>query len=165
MIIATLATVPARADLARRPAGQKNSVARTEPAVKLRGQVLPYREAVGRKTGQALVEEWGRDLLAFQTEEGRILPLLPTEAARFFYQDRRMWRRRMEVTSRVDPNVPAVSMLEVRAVKGDRLYEIFYWCDICSIKMYQLKQCECCQGPVQIREHPVGEPLNLTITK
>jgi hypothetical protein len=26
-----------------------------------------------------------------------------------------------------------------------------YWCDVCSIPMYEIKDCECCQGPTRLR--------------
>ena len=26
-----------------------------------------------------------------------------------------------------------------------------YWCDICAIPLYELKECECCQGPTRFR--------------
>ena len=33
-----------------------------------------------------------------------------------------------------------------------------YWCDICSIPMYEIKRCECCQGPIRMRFQPRGLP-------
>jgi hypothetical protein len=26
-----------------------------------------------------------------------------------------------------------------------------YWCDVCSIPMYEIKPCECCQGEIRLR--------------
>ena len=54
-----------------------------------------------------------------------------------------------------------VAQLSARAVQAgltDRLrhdpafrLELDYWCDICAIAMYELKECECCQGPIELR--------------
>jgi hypothetical protein len=40
----------------------------------------------------------------------------------------------------------------VYAIKPDGKYQVDYWCDVCSIAMYELKPCECCQGPTRLRE-------------
>ena len=34
--------------------------------------------------------------------------------------------------------------------KGQRMYTD-YWCDICSIPMYEIKPCDCCQQPIRLR--------------
>ena len=36
-------------------------------------------------------------------------------------------------------------------------YELDYWCDICAIPMYELKECECCQGPIRFRFRETDE--------
>ena len=36
-----------------------------------------------------------------------------------------------------------------------------YWCDICSIPMYEIKECECCQGPIRLRFQPKELPTDL----
>ena len=33
---------------------------------------------------------------------------------------------------------------------GRRLYTDS-WCDVCSIPMYEIKPCECCQGEIDLR--------------
>ena len=36
-----------------------------------------------------------------------------------------------------------------------------YWCDICSIPMYQIQPCVCCQGPLRLRFQPLDLPANV----
>jgi hypothetical protein len=33
-----------------------------------------------------------------------------------------------------------------------------YWCDICSIPMYEIQPCECCQGDIRLRFQPQDLP-------
>ena len=33
-----------------------------------------------------------------------------------------------------------------------------YWCDVCSIPMYEIKPCECCQGDIRLRFQPQDLP-------
>lgn len=129
--------------------------------IQLRGSVVSYKQALEEKLGITLVESWGEDLYALFTDDGRVLPILPTEGARFFYKDERARHRPMEVTARVYEKTPGLQVIEVRSIKEGKLQEIYYWCDICSIKMYYLKDCDCCQGIIELREHPVGEPFRI----
>jgi hypothetical protein len=48
-----------------------------------------------------------------------------------------------------------VQVIRVRKHTPEGLRELDYWCDICAIRMYILKDCECCQGPTRLREEPV----------
>lgn len=129
--------------------------------VRLRGKVVPYHDAMAERFRIRFVEEIGKDMLALAVEDGRLLPILPTDAARIFYFDERTRQRPMEITARVYRDTPGLHVLEVHAVKNDKREEIYYWCEICSIKMYYLKQCDCCQGPIELREHPVGEAFRI----
>lgn len=129
--------------------------------VELRGEVLPYREALDA-AGIEVVGDWGNDLLALRTKEGKVLPLLPTQAARFFYQDEQNWRRPFEIVARPDPKVPGVHVIRQYAIKNGKPYESYYWCGVCAIKFHQLQGCDCCQGDLEHREHPKGERYRFT---
>jgi hypothetical protein len=39
-------------------------------------------------------------------------------------------------------------------VKGE-LCEVYYWCDICSIRRGEKMVCECCGGPMELHEVPL----------
>ena len=54
------------------------------------------------------------------------------------------------------PGVPWVQVLSIYTFdeKGTRQITD-YWCDVCSIPMYEIKDCECCQGPVELRRRKV----------
>ena len=38
--------------------------------------------------------------------------------------------------------------------KGGK-FELDYWCEICAIAMFELKECDCCQGPIELRRQRV----------
>ena len=130
--------------------------------VHVRGKVTAYKAAMKRLFGLEFVGKWGVDLLALETDDGRLLPLLPTDGARFFYHDRRMLGRPVLLTARRHDRTPGLQVIDIHSIKDDKVHEIYYWCDVCAIKMYQLQQCDCCQGPIEVREHPVGERFRIT---
>lgn len=155
--------------------GRSNPSADKEPApshqeakfrvVTLRGKVVSYRKALEERLGVKLVESKSEGSLCLATEDGAVLPLWPSDAAQFFYDDPRNLGRSVQITGRQYPDAPGLFALDVRSIKDGVLHEIYYWCDICSIKMFRWQQCECCQGPIELREHPVGEPFRSVETK
>ena len=56
---------------------------------------------------------------------------------------------------------PVVQVIRVYTRRADGRYELDYWCDICSIPMYELKPCECCQGETRLRERKVDTAGNV----
>ena len=69
--------------------------------------------------------------------------------------DERLRKMEVELTVRRYAASPLVQILRVVEVAKDGRYELDYWCDICSIAMFELKECECCQGPVELRRRKV----------
>lgn len=94
-------------------------------------------------------------ILVLQTDDGRILPLLPDVGARPLFKDRALLDRPVRITGRM---VPRSSFLQVRTLQSrihGVLHDVFYWCDICSIRRGEKNLCECCGGPMELREEPV----------
>lgn len=129
--------------------------------IELRGKVVPYQDALKRLYGIKLAGDQAAKLLALETEDGRLEPIVPTDGGRFFYQDPAMLDRPVQIVARVYDKTPGLQVIKVYSIRDGKLNEIYYWCSICAIKMYQLRKCECCQGDVEVREHPVGEPYRI----
>ena len=90
--------------------------------------------------------------VVLETPEGEVWPLLPDWRGRAFFQDERLRDRAADLVVRRHPGLPYLQVLSVYTFdeKGTRQYTD-YWCDICSIPMYELKECECCQGEIRLR--------------
>ena len=74
-----------------------------------------------------------------------------------FFVDRRLLNRPMRLTARTLPGSQLLEVLEVHSYLQGELHEVYYWCDVCSIKRLENKKCECCGGPMELREVPVKE--------
>jgi hypothetical protein len=66
----------------------------------------------------------------------------------------------LELLVRRYADSPAVQVIRVFELAADGKYEIDYWCDICAITMFELKECECCQGPIELRRTKVADKQN-----
>jgi hypothetical protein len=114
------------------------------------GKVVLLEEAL-KARGVETFEETGKHIV-LETERGELIPLLADWRGRAFYQDERLRNRKVELIAFRRPGLPYLSVIAVYTFdeQGERMYTD-YWCDICSIPMYQIQECECCQGPVRLR--------------
>ena len=121
----------------------------------LRGKVVFLAEAMEQQTGVRSVPEAKERILALQTEAGDLVPLLEDARGRAFRRDERLRQMQVELLVRRYRGSPLAQIIRVYEVAKDGRYEIDYWCDICAIVMYEDKDCECCQGPVELRRRKV----------
>lgn len=118
----------------------------------LRGRVVWLADALKRRYDIEVDRDVAQAMCALETEDGRLLPIVKDDRGRGFWLDERIRDIDLELLVRRFDDSPLIQVIRVYRVKPDGLYELDYWCDICAIPMFELKQCECCQGPIRIRE-------------
>ena len=125
------------------------------------GKVVLLRDALKRRGIVAYAKEV-QNQVVLKTATGELVPLVPDWRGRAFFQDKRLRNRKVELVGFRRPGVPYLQVLMVFTFdkKGTRQY-FDYWCDVCSIPMYEIKSCECCQGPIRMRFQPRELPSYL----
>lgn len=123
----------------------------------LQGKVVFLGEALERKYGVTSVPEAKDRTLALETTDGQLVPLVEDVRGRGFRADERLRKPQLELLVRRYEGSPAVQVIRVFEVAQDGKHELDYWCDICAITMFELKDCECCQGPIELRRTKVAE--------
>src|SRR5688500_13150480 len=99
-----------------------------------------------------------KSAVVLKTKDGELIPLVEDTRGRAFRKDPRLREIDVELTVRRSPEAGAVNVLAVREVAKDgSTYEVDYWCSICSIAMFELKECECCQGEIELRKRKIAE--------
>jgi len=64
--------------------------------------------------------------------------------------------RRTSHYGRLLPGSQLLQVVEVHSYDPkNELQEVYYWCDICTIKRFEKKICDCCGAPMELREEPV----------
>ncbi len=147
-----LATVVVLASNAVLRADDSAAPYRTET---LRGRVVFLAEAFEKQTAVRSVPESRERILALQTADGTLVPILEDARGRAFRRDERLREMTVDLDVRRYHTSPAVQIIRVLEVAKDGRYEIDYWCDICAIATVEKKDCECCQGPVELRRRKV----------
>jgi hypothetical protein len=46
-------------------------------------------------------------------------------------------------------------VLAVQSILKGQPHDVFYWCEVCSIRRSENGICECCGGPMELREVPL----------
>lgn len=121
------------------------------------GKVVLLPEALARRGVEAYDEMKAQVVL--ETEDGEIIPIVSDWRGRAFFQDKRLRDRKVELVGYRPQGTPYLKVLMVFTFdkQGVRQYTD-YWCEICSIPMYEIKPCDCCHGPCELRFQPRDLP-------
>jgi hypothetical protein len=120
------------------------------------GRVVPLADVLS-KEGATLDKDARPSWLALVTDDGTVYPLVKDDGSRMFYKDERLLNRRMRLTGRVLPAGGLLQVVQVHSWLHGELHEVYYWCDVCSIRRSEKGKCDCCGGPLELREEPVGK--------
>jgi hypothetical protein len=135
---------------AEQPAPQKAA----EKTEYFTGNVVPLRDLL-EKIGSRLDPDAAPHWLALVTKDGKVFPLIRDDGAQMFYKDVSLQKRPMRLTGKLFADTHLLQVLSVNSLRNGKLHEVYYWCDICSIRRTAPGKCECCGGPMMLREEPV----------
>ena len=128
----------------------------------LSGKVVLLSEALARKKVKAYGEEL-KGQVVLETADGDLWPIVPDWRGRAFYQDKRLRDRPVDLIVNRQPGVPHLQVLSIYTFDDKHVRQMTdYWCDICSIPMYEIKECECCQGDIRLRFRPMDLPAEFS---
>lgn len=127
----------------------------------LSGQVVPLGDALKKRGIKSYAEEV-KGQVVLVTRTGEMVPIVADWRGRAFYQDERLRNRPVDLVVNRRPGVPWVQVLSIYTFDDKGVRNITdYWCDICAIPMYEMKECECCQGETRLRFRPQELPADL----
>jgi len=155
---------PAKAEPAAQPKGETTSDEPPDDAIKeiVSGKVVPLWDAL-KKRGVKSYPEEAKGQFVLVTEAGELVPIVADWRGRAFYQDERLRDRPVDLVVNRRPGVPWVQVLSIYAFDEKGMRNVVdYWCDICAIPMYEIKDCECCQGPTRLRFRPQELPADVS---
>jgi hypothetical protein len=118
------------------------------------GKVVKLADVVA-KAGGKLDSEAAPHWLALAADDGKLYPLVEDAGSRMFFKDPALLNRPVRLTGRLISGSTLMRVALVRTVVKGEECEVYYWCDICSIRRGEKNVCECCGGPMELREDPV----------
>ena len=125
------------------------------------GKVVALSEALKLRGIKSYAEDI-KGQVVLVTRSGEIVPIVPDWRGRAFYQDERLRDRPVDLVVNRRKGVPWMQVLSIYLFDENEVRSIMdYWCDICAIPMYEIKECECCQGPTRLRLRPQELPKDI----
>ena len=118
------------------------------------GKVVPLADLVARAGGK-LDADAAPHWLALVSTDGKAYPLVKDDGSRLFFKDRALLNRPMRLTGRLLPGSQLLRVLAVHSLIKGVPHEVYYWCDTCAIRRGEKNVCECCGGPMELREEPL----------
>lgn len=119
---------------------------------RVRGHVVWMAEALEKRYGVKTVADASEGLQAIETEDGALAPLVEDVRGRAFRRDPRLREMQVELLVREFMGTPMLQIARVYELTSEgKMFEIDYWCDVCSIAMFELKDCDCCQEDIRLR--------------
>jgi len=118
------------------------------------GKVVPLAELLVKRDAKLDADAepyW----IALQTDDGKILPLVKDAGSRMFFKDAKLLKRPMRLTGKLIPGSQLLQVINVHSIVNGKLHDVYYWCDICTIKGYEAGKCDCCGAPMEFREVPL----------
>ena len=115
--------------------------AETTKTIELKGRVLPIPNSTN---------------LQFRVETNTPISykLLPSRDAKALFADTNLHSRILLVKGRLDKNSALEIIGNLHTLKNGELYELYYYCDICSIETSFPGPCLCCREDVVLLERP-----------
>ena len=154
-----LATAMLFALIATAIAADENTRAKSEDArnktalqvVDLRGRIVCLPEAMHELYGIDLPTNhqhiWG-----FKSTDGTFYTLLRTKLSEALFVDEQVRKKELILKGHVLPKTQIFEMTDMKSVRNGVIYDLYYYCDVCSIKTLSPGPCMCCQGPVKLVE-------------
>jgi hypothetical protein len=96
-----------------------------------------------------------RDPLKFKTETGQIYSLVSNQMSTALFVDTNLHSKFLLLKGRVSDGTQRFEVTgNLRSIKGGKVHELYYYCDICAIKTSDPAICMCCREPVYLVEEP-----------
>jgi len=121
--------------------------------VKVLGEIVCLAEEVQRRHG-VQIPPIHEHLIGVRAEDGSLHTLLRTSTSNLLFTDPRFRKRPLVLTGRTFPHSDLLDVARVDWIQDGQVHQVYYWCEVCSIKTVDPGRCACCQGPVELRERP-----------
>ncbi|HEY6328824.1 MAG TPA: hypothetical protein VI756_05770 [Blastocatellia bacterium] len=95
--------------------------------------------------------------LVLHSQDGQTHSFVSNDALAPMLADSRVRERLLRVTA-VRHADGQLETLTVQSIKDGKVYDIYYFCQVCNITTYTPGLCPCCRQELEFKEAPAAEP-------
>ena len=122
--------------------------------VKLRGRIVCLVEELHAKHDVELPSDH-QHLWALKSQDGKLFTILRGRFSDAIFMDPQVRSKELILAVRLFSEAQAIEVTEIQTVRNGIICELYYYCDVCSIKSISPEICACCREPVRLVEEPV----------
>ena len=148
-LIATLVCAMPASVLAVTP-GSGNPNFQDAPLTIVRGHVVCLNSS-GREVQSPFGCTETGSRFGFASQDGKLYKFLPADTMTTVFTDSRVRQRQLQLTARLHSG-DQLEIIKVQSIKDGKLYDIYYFCDVCTITSYTPGLCPCCRNEMEFRE-------------
>jgi rubrerythrin len=89
--------------------------------------------------------------IGFLDKAAKLYTFLKSDSAAEVFNDSRVRARELQITARLHGR-DRLELIKVQSIRDDKLYDIYYYCEVCNIKEYTPGLCPCCRNEMEFRE-------------
>ncbi len=88
--------------------------------------------------------------------KGELHHFSSTDASAAIFSDVRVRQRELQVTAQTTAT-HQLEIVRVQSLREGRLYDLYYFCELCNIRAYAPGLCPCCRNEMEFRETPATD--------
>jgi hypothetical protein len=97
------------------------------------------------------------DRYVLEGSDGKTYTFAPSDPMIGMFADTRVRERDLQITASLS-GANQLEVLRVQSIRNGKLYDLYYFCNICNITAYSPGPCPCCRRDLEFKEVPASEP-------
>jgi hypothetical protein len=94
----------------------------------------------------------GEKTFGLKPADGKIYPLKMDKSVETLNVEKRLQTREFQLTLRQANNSPLYEIIKSQLIRKGKVYDFYYFCEVCNITTYSPGRCMCCQQETEYRE-------------
>jgi hypothetical protein len=106
-----------------------------------------------RDRGEAIGCTGSTNNFGLISASGKRYTFLSSDTSTAMFADSRVRQRELQITGKLLPD-DKLEIVTVQSIRDGKLYDIYYFCELCNITAYAPGPCVCCRQELEFRETP-----------
>jgi len=113
-------------------------------------------DAAGKRSAASAACDGPGARFALSGSDGKLQAFSADDAATAMFTDLRVRRRELQITAQMAAH-DQLEIVRVQSIREGKLYDIYYFCELCNIRAYAPGLCPCCRNEMELRETPATD--------
>jgi hypothetical protein len=137
------------------PDGARQAEAARATLMVLRGHIVCF-DGGGKRLDALLACNGPNVRYALTDNNGKLHDFSSADASAAIFSDARVRQRELQVTAQTTAQ-EQLEIIRVQSLREGRLYDLYYFCELCNIRAYVPGLCPCCRNVMEFRETPATD--------